>query len=416
MKKCIGSRVLSLLLVLAILWGFAVPANAESAQSVSLDFKETSGISPQFQQDPVEEIAEQPEYAPTDVVRVSIVMDKKSTLEVGYSTANIVQNAQAMSYRATLRDEQAATTARIERAVGTKLDVKWNLTLAANIISANVTYGDIETIQNVPGVQDVFVETRYEPCVVDQEGTADPNMATSRNMIGTVSAYAAGYTGAGTKVAIIDTGLDMDHQCFDDEAFAYSLSQLDGTYDCMDTEDIAAVLDQLNAKERTPALTAQRLYKTSKIPYGYNYVDKTPAYVDHNQDTQGGHGSHVAGIAVANSYVPNGDGTFSLALDTTYVQGVAPDAQVVVMKVFGKAGGAFDSDYLAAIEDAIVLGCASINLSLGSSYPGFSRSSTYQDILDGLVDSDAMVVISAGNAGHWAQASRLPLQGLSVRR
>lgn len=160
-----------------------------------------------------------------------------------------------------------------------------------------MTYGDIETIQNVPGVQDVFVETRYEPCVVDQEGTADPNMATSRNMIGTVSAYAAGYTGAGTKVAIIDTGLDMDHQCFDDEAFAYSLSQLDGTYDCMDTEDIAAVLDQLNAKERTPALTAQRLYKTSKIPYGYNYVDKTPAYVDHNQDTQGGHGSHVAGIA-----------------------------------------------------------------------------------------------------------------------
>ena len=411
MKKCIGSRVLSLLLVLAILWGFAVPANAGSAQSVSLDFKETSGISPQFQQDPVEEIAEQPEYAPTDVVRVSIVMDKKSTLEVGYSTANIVQNAQAMSYRAALRDEQAATTARIERAVGTKLDVQWNLTLAANIISANVTYGDIETIQNVPGVQDVFVETRYEPCVVDQEGTADPNMATSRNMIGTVSAYAAGYTGAGTKVAIIDTGLDMDHQCFDDEAFAYSLSQLDGTYDCMDTEDIAAVLDQLNAKERTPALTAQRLYKTSKIPYGYNYVDKTPAYVDHNQDTQGGHGSHVAGIAVANSYVPNGDGTFSLALDTTYVQGVAPDAQVVVMKVFGKAGGAFDSDYLAAIEDAIVLGCASINLSLGSSYPGFSRSSTYQDILDGLVDSDAMVVISAGNAGHWAQASQLPLQG-----
>ena len=176
-------------------------------------------------------------------------------------------------------------------------------------------------------------------------------------------------------------------------------------------KEIAAVLDQLNAKERTPALTAQRLYKTSKIPYGYNYVDKTPAYVDHNQDTQGGHGSHVAGIAVANSYVPNGDGTFSLALDTTYVQGVAPDAQVVVMKVFGKAGGAFDSDYLAAIEDAIVLGCASINLSLGSSYPGFSRSSTYQDILDGLVDSDAMVVISAGNAGHWAQASRLPLQG-----
>ena len=121
MKKCIGSRILSLLLVLAILWGFAVPTNAEPAEGVSLAFKETSGISAQYQQNLMEETAEQLEYAPTDVVRVSIVMEKKSTLEAGYSTENIVQNAQAMSYRAALRDEQAATTARIERAVGTKL-------------------------------------------------------------------------------------------------------------------------------------------------------------------------------------------------------------------------------------------------------------------------------------------------------
>ncbi len=49
--------------------------------------------------------------------------------------------------------------------------------------------------------------------------------------------------------------------------------------------------------------------------------------------------------------------------------GVAPDAQLIVMKVFGVAGGAYDSDYLAAIEDAIVLGCDAINLSLGSANP-----------------------------------------------
>ena len=40
---------------------------------------------------------------------------------------------------------------------------------------------------------------------------------------------------------------------------------------------------------------------------------------------------------------------------------MAPDAQLIVMKVFGVAGGAYDSDYLAAIEDAIVLGCDAIN-------------------------------------------------------
>ncbi|MGM9640495.1 MAG: S-layer homology domain-containing protein [Faecousia sp.] len=359
----------------------------------------------------MEETEQQPEYAPTDVVRVSIVMEKKSTLEAGFSTENIDLNAQAMSYRDGLRDEQTEMTARIEKAVGSKLDVQWNLTLAANIISANVAYGDIEAIEAVPGVQEVVLETRYEPCVVDEAGTADPNMATSRHMIGTASAYAAGYTGAGTRVAIIDTGLDMDHQCFDAEAFEYSLSQLDGEYDLLDTADIAAVLDQLNAKERTPSLTAEKLYKTSKIPYGYNYIDKTASYVDHDKDIQGGHGSHVAGIAVANDYVSNGDGTFSPALETTKMQGVAPDAQIVVMKVFGKAGGAYDSDYMVAIEDAVILGCASVNLSLGSANAGFTRSAKYQQIMDNLEACGTTVAISAGNAGHWAQASQLPLTG-----
>ena len=30
--------------------------------------------------------------------------------------------------------------------------------------------------------------------------------------------------------------------------------------------------------------------------------------------------------------------------------GNAPDAQIIVMKVFGRSGGAYDSDYMAAIE------------------------------------------------------------------
>lgn len=411
MKKSISTRILSLFLVLTVLCGFAVPVQAQSPEHVSLKFQETDGVSPQVQQEPVTETSPQPEYAPTDVVRVSIVMEQASTLEQGFSTADVGKNPQALAYRQNLRQAQATTTAQIEQAMGSRLDVQWNLTLAANLISANVAYGDIETIQSVSGVKDVFLETRYEPCVVDEVGTADPNMATSRNMIGSSAAYAAGYTGAGTRVAIIDTGVDMDHQCFDDAAFAYSLSLLENEYDLLDTEDIAAVLDQLNAKERTPALTAGRVYKTSKIPFGYNYIDRTPSYVDHNQDTQGGHGSHVAGIAVANAYVSDGAGSFTPALDTTHVQGVAPDAQLVVMKVFGKAGGAYDSDYMAAIEDAVILGCASINLSLGSSNPGFSRSTYYQDVMENLEACGSTVTISAGNAGHWADGSQLPLQG-----
>lgn len=43
---------------------------------------------------------------------------------------------------------------------GSRLDVVWNLTLAANLISANVKYGQIQDILSVDGVADVVVEQR----------------------------------------------------------------------------------------------------------------------------------------------------------------------------------------------------------------------------------------------------------------
>ena len=64
----------------------------------------------------------------------------------------------------------------------------------------------------------------------------------------------------------------------------------------------------------------------------------------------------------------------------------APDAQVLVMKVFGQNGGAYDSDIMAAVEDAIVLGADAINLSLGSGSAGAAKSSEdeYQRIMENL--------------------------------
>ena len=62
----------------------------------------------------------------------------------------------------------------------------------------------------------------------------------------------------------------------------------------------------------------------------------------------------------------------------------------------GKAGGAYDSDYLVAIEDAIVLKCDTVNLSLGSSNPGATRhtKAEYQAILDRLTESGIVVAIA----------------------
>ena len=344
-----------------------------------------------------------PEYADTDVVRVSIVLKDASTLAKGYSSEDIAANSAAMKYRQKLetKQEKMAKTISKKALGGEALDVVWNLTLAANIISANVEYGQIEKIEKISGVEAVLIETRYEPCVVKDNETTDPNMATSGSMIGSHVAWADGYTGAGSKVAIIDTGADTDHPSLDPDAFTYAVKDSGATL--MTAADLTdTVLEQLNASKKMPGVTADQLYVNAKIPYGFNYVDDD-LDITHANDKQGDHGSHVTGIAAGNRFIKNEDGSFSPALDTALTQGVAPDAQVFVMKVFGTNGGAKDSDYMAAIEDAILLGADSVNLSLGSGNPGTSRNSyaAYQAIMENITNSGTVVSISAGNSGNW---------------
>ena len=423
MKKFLTKRILPLLLVLTMLLGFAAPIGATQAQSTlqPLSIKETDDATGVQDADltPENEVnTDEPAYAPEDIVRVSIVLDGKSTLEKGFSTRSIAVNREAMAYRQALRETQTQVTADIEQAIGEELDVKWSLTLAANIISANIPYGQIETIRNVSGVRDVVLETQYAPCVVDEELSVDPNMVTSTVQTGSTIAWADGYTGAGSRIAVIDTGLDLDHQSFDPDAYLYSMELLAEDagmslddylkqVNVLTTEEIAAVLPELNVigAAYSPNVTAEDLYQNSKVPFGYNYIDMTAGYIEHDYDAQGGHGSHVEGIAAANAYIANGDGTYTDALEAAHVKGVAPDAQIVVMKVFGQLGGAYESDYMAAIEDAIILGCDSINLSLGAGSPGFVTNNTYQELLDFLSQTDTVVTMSAGNSGNWADSA-----------
>ena len=336
------------------------------------------------------------ETIPDDqIVRVSILLEDDSTIDAGYEIDTIATDADAIAYRDELKDEQETVEEKIEKQVlhGGELDVVWNLTLAANIISANVKYGQIEEIKKIDGVKDVVIEMQY--AVAETAAADQPQMSTSSSMIGSGVAYAEGITGAGSIVAIIDSGADIMHQSFNAGAFEYSLDKLGYTGDLLTEADVAAVLDQLNVK------TGTGLYKNSKIPFAYNYTASSNdvGHTDNNND----HGSHVAGIAAANAYIPNGSGGYDSALETVLTQGVAPDAQLLVMNVFiGQTTS--DSDYMAAIEDAIVLGADSVNLSLGSPMAGFGFDSNavYEEIMNSLTEHGAVVAIAAGNDGRWA--------------
>lgn len=351
-------------------------------------------------------------YKPTDVVRVSIVLEKAATLDAGFDTKGIASNASAKAYRKALRAEQDIMTVQIEKAIGGTLDVQWNLTLVANIISANVRYGQIGTIKALDGVQDVFVEEYYE-AVPDEKDPGQPMMASSSGMIGSGFAWAEGYTGAGSRLAILDTGVDIMHRSFESDALEYALRKnaedKGMSYEAyleslnlLNVEKIDAVKDQLNAN-RNGSFDASKAYHSVKIPFMFNYANRTYD-ATHENDTAGNHGSHVAGITGANRFVKVGD-DFRAALDEVLTQGVAPDAQILDMDVFEATGGTYESTYMAAIEDAIILGCDSANLSLGSSASGYGfNHNGYEPVMNKLLENDMVCVFAMGNSGMWFDA------------
>lgn len=413
MKRQRMRRLLALFLSLVMALTLVPGAYAQSEEeSTGLTWKQVdnSAVSASIGREEVKELEETPLYDEDEQVRVSIVLEGEPTLALYSLASEDGEEANAMAYREELQAYQEAAAEYIseEALDNDPLDVVWNLTLAANIISANVEFGRIEAIKAVEGVEDVIVEQRYD--ILGFRVPDDPNLVVSTGMTHTVDVWnnGRGYTGAGMRIAIIDTGLDIAHRSFDNDAFLYALekdAEADGvdvsSYDLLDAAEIAGKLDRLNAKAGMPGVTAEQLYHNEKLPYCFNYVDDG-LDVTHENDTQGEHGSHVAGISAANRYVKKGDRLID-AMDEVKMVGNAPDAQVLVMKVFGQGGGAYDSDYFAAIEDAVILGCDTVNLSLGSGSAGMTTAGEYQEIMDNLTNTDTVVTISAGNNSFWAE-------------
>ena len=194
--------------------------------------------------------------------------------------------------------------------------------------------------------------------------TYQPSMQTAGQLTRSVAARTnLGVDGAGTVISIIDTGIDPTHQ------------------------DMR--LDDGAARKLTP----QGEHATEKVPYGWNYADENSNFVD---TTSSMHGMHVAGIAAANGG-PDADATTN-----GRINGIAPNAQLLAMKVFSNdpaLNGAKEDDIIAAIEDSVKMGADIINMSLGSPN-GTNESSIGQGRAIATAQAAGVqVIVAAGNEG-----------------
>lgn len=312
----------------------------------------------------------------SDMVDVIIVFDENAVID---DDPNAEMNFFTKIKIAFMELSQNFTIWKIESKAldGKSLDIDYQYTWLLNGIDTKVPYGLIDEIEAINGVKDVVLQPVYEVSDVDE---VNPHTIADGGMIGRDDTWASGYTGKGMKIAIIDTGIDEDHQNFQ----AMTSDKL--TSSSADKDTVSAVIGDLNASALVGNLTADDVYLSNKIVYAFNYADGN-LKINHDADNQGDHGTHVAGIAAAND-LKNGEAV-----------GVAPDAQLYVMKVFGEShSGAAAGDLLAAVEDAMILGADVINMSVGSAAGFTSDGEVFDSIYGKIAEAGVILAISAGNS------------------
>lgn len=261
----------------------------------------------------------------------------------------------------TVKAEKASFRANAKKA-GLVYTEKFAYDTLFNGFSISITPDQLGKLSRIAGVKNIYpVETIQMP--VTEPGS--PELYTSLAMIGADLAQSElGYTGAGIKVAVMDTGIDVNHPAFGGNGVA----ELNSSY----------------------------FYSSPRILYGYDFVgdafnadDTSPYYnpvptPDPIPDDCYGHGTHVAGIIGAND-------------PTNGLKGVAPDVTFGAYRVFGCEGSTTGDIMIAAMEMALADGMQVLNMSIGSAFqwPQYPTAMA----ANRLVNKGMVVVASIGNSG-----------------
>ena len=272
-----------------------------------------------------------------------------------------------------------APTVRALVAAGAKVERRYTDVLSG--VAASVKIKDLAAIEKVPGV-----------VAVSRVSLFTRDNGHSNNHTGAAAAWAEyGATGAGVKVAIIDTGIDYGHADFGG----------------------SGLVADYEANDPTTTLDGYA-FPTAKVVAGYDFVGDaydaggTGAALVPVPDTDpmdcGGHGSHVAGTTAGFGVNSNGT-TYTGAYTQAAVNaanlrihpGSAPNALLMAYKVFGCEGSVDSSVIVAAIDRAVIDGASVINMSLGSAYG--SPRGIEQTAVANAVAAGVTVVASAGNNG-----------------
>jgi serine protease AprX len=246
---------------------------------------------------------------------------------------------------------------------------------------AELTGRDIDELSRHPGVEYVAPDAPMRRANLDGSQLAPlPGQAAYQQAVAAVPQWAAGLTGRGVGVAVIDTGINRHLPDFSNGAGG---SRVVSTQ-LFSSSPVATV----TLPAPTPVPTGTPVASPTPVP-ATTQVAATPDGV--------GHGTHVAGIIGGNSWHSPDP-----AVKGKYV-GIAPEVNLIDLRVSDDGGQAYLSDVVDAIEWAIAnrqtYNIRVLNLSLLSTVPEPASTNFLAAAVERAWFSGIFVVVAAGNLG-----------------
>lgn len=222
----------------------------------------------------------------------------------------------------------------------------------ANQVYGSASSSAIQSIANLGFVSVVFYDepvSRFQfilPSISISKKDINIPVSDSAQFIGATDLHDEGITGKGIKIAVIDTGVNKYHP------------MLEG-----------AVVKQINIAKKNGAEEA-----------------------DTNDGN--GHGTHVASTIAGRDIV-----TYSRLLERNVrLHGVAPEAEIIGIKVLDDKGSGQTSWVIEGIEAAVEEGADIINMSLGSMFDGAGLSPDSKVVDNVVFNKGILCAVAAGNS------------------
>lgn len=309
------------------------------------------------------------DYADTPV---TVIVQLEGPSLISYmSQKNILGSSRSefkqIDYTSSLKASQDKVIDKIKSTSKGDVVVMGRYNKVLNGFMAQVAAKDINAIRALDGVKSVTRAPKHEI-----------NLAASVPLIKADAAWTlgdTGYTGKDITIAVIDTGIDYTHAMF-------------GTLG--DPNAYAA---------NDPAIVEPGSFPTPKVIGGWDFAgtdydaDDNPIPApDPDPLDENGHGTHVASTAAG--------------VDAGFGKGVAPDAYLYALKVFGASGStnlvvdaiewAMDPNGDGFIDDHVDV----INMSLGSTFGPADVNDPEYIAVEAANTIGVFVAASAGNSGN----------------